>query len=102
LTLEEPVSTTHHGNTVYKRFRLEPGSRDAAAAQHSEGLMRCSADLGGYIHSEPGKDEVPIGSRYLLRDPKFGSCAGRNFSPKEYAATAQMIIAKASMEFLPE
>jgi gamma-glutamyltranspeptidase / glutathione hydrolase len=105
LSLEEPVSTTYHGNTVYKPGFWSQGPAMLEILNILEGfdmrsLSPASAD---YVHRAVEAMKLAYADRdTYYGDPKFSHIPERELLSKDYAATRrQMITNKASMEFQP-
>ncbi len=105
LTLEEPVSTTYRGNTVYKPGFWSQGPAMLELLNILEGFdMRSLTPTSAeYIHRSVEAMKLAYADRdTYYGDPKFSHIPGQELLSKEYAASRrQLITAKASMEFLP-
>ena len=105
LSLEEPVSTTYHGNTVYKPGFWSQGPAMLEILNILEGFdMRSMTPTSvEYVHRAVEAMKLAYADRdTYYGDPKFSHIPGQELLSKDYAATRrQMITAKASMEFQP-
>ena len=105
LTVEEPVSTTYRGYTVYKPGFWSQGPAMIEALNILEGYDMHSTPLNSaeYIHRADEALKLAYADRdTYYGDPKFNKIPTDVLLSKSYAAERrQLITARASQEFLP-
>jgi gamma-glutamyltranspeptidase/glutathione hydrolase len=105
LALEEPVSGTYHGYTVYKPGFWSQGPAMIELLNILEGydLRNTPPNTADYIHRAVEAMKLAYADRdTYYGDPKFSHVPTQELLSKDYAAQRrQMITSKASMEFLP-
>jgi gamma-glutamyltranspeptidase/glutathione hydrolase len=105
LTVEEPVSTTYRGYTVYKPSFWSQGPAMIEALNILEGYDMRSTPLNSaeYIHRTDEALKLAYADRdTYYGDPKFNHIPGDVLLSKAYAAERRKLITeKASQEFIP-
>src|SRR5580704_15734937 len=105
LSVEEPVSTTYHGYTVYKPGFWSQGPAMIEALNILEGYDMHSTPLNSaeYIHRADEALKLAYADRdTYYGDPKFSQIPADILLSKSYAAERRKLITeKASQEFLP-
>jgi gamma-glutamyltranspeptidase/glutathione hydrolase len=105
LTVEEPVSTTYHGYTVYKPGFWSQGPAMIEALNILEGFDMKSTPLNSaeYIHRTVEALKLAYADRdTYYGDPKFNKIPADVLLSKAYGAERRkQITEKASQEFLP-
>jgi len=104
--LEEPVSTTYRGYTVYKNASSSQGPAELFALNILEGydLKKMGLNSADYIHTEAEAIKLAMADRdTYLGDTDFIMVPYSRLLSKEYAAERRKLIdsAKASLEFRP-
>jgi gamma-glutamyltranspeptidase/glutathione hydrolase len=105
LSVEEPVSTTYRGNTVYKPGFWSQGPAMLELLNILEGydIKSTSPTSADYIHRAVEAMKLVYADRdTYYGDPKFSQVPMQELLSKEYANQRRnLITAKASMEFVP-
>jgi len=104
--LEEPVSTTYRGYTVYKNPSSNQGPAELFALNILEGydLKKMGLNSAEYIHTEAEAIKLAMADRdTYLGDTDFVKVPYSRLLSKEYAAERRRLIdnAKASLDFRP-
>ena len=104
--VEEPVSTTYRGYTVYKNASSSQGPAELFALNMLEGydLKAMGQNSADYIHTCVEAMKLAMADRdYYLGDMDFIEIPYSGLLSKEYAAERRRLIdpAKASVEFRP-
>jgi len=105
LSLEEPVSTTYRGNTVYKPGFWSQGPAMLELLNILEGydIKSTSPTSADYIHRAVEAMKLAYADRdTYYGDPKFSQVPMQELLSKDYANQRRnLITGKASMEFVP-
>jgi len=104
--LEEPVSTTYRGYTIYKNASATQGPAELFALNILEGydLKKMGLNSADYIHTSVEAMKLAMADRdTYLGDMDFIQIPYAGLLSKEYAAERRKLIdpAKASLEFRP-
>ena len=104
--LEEPVSTTYRGYTVYKNPSASQGPAELFALNILEGydLKKMGLNSADYIHTEAEAIKLAMADRdTYLGDTDFIKVPYARLLSKEYAAERRKLIdsTKASLQFRP-
>jgi gamma-glutamyltranspeptidase/glutathione hydrolase len=104
--LEEPVSTTYRGYTVYKNPSSSQGPAELFALNILEGydLQKMGLNSAAYIHTQAEAVKLAMADRdTYLGDTDFVKVPYARLLSKDYAAERRKLIdsAKASLEFRP-
>jgi gamma-glutamyltranspeptidase/glutathione hydrolase len=104
--VEEPVSTTYRGYTVYKNASSNQGPAELFALNILEGydLKKMGHNSADYIHTSVEAVKLAMADRdTYLGDMDFIQIPYAGLLSKEYAATRRKLIdpAKSSLEFRP-
>ena len=104
--LEEPVSTTYRGYTIYKNASATQGPAELFALNILEGydLKKMGLNSADYIHTSVEAMKLAMADRdTYLGDMDFIQIPYTGLLSKEYAAERRKLIdaAKASLEFRP-
>ncbi len=103
LALEEPVSTTYRGYTVYKPGFWSQGPAMIETLNLLEGFDRSPINSAEAIHRQVEALKLAYADRdTYYGDPKFSQVPADVLLSKDYAATRRKLIGRnASLEFLP-
>jgi len=103
LSLEEPVSTTYRGYTVYKPGFWSQGPAMIETLNLLEGFDRAPINSAEAIHRQVEALKLAYADRdTYYGDPNFSKIPGDVLLSKEYAAQRRKLIGRtASLEFLP-
>ncbi len=103
LSVEEPVSTTYHGYTVYKPGFWSQGPALIETLNLLEGFDRAPINSAEAIHRQVEALKLAYADRdTYYGDPKFSQIPADVLLSKEYATQRRKLIGKnASLEFLP-
>ncbi len=104
--LEEPVSTTYRGYTVYKNASSSQGPAELVALNILEGydLKKMGLNSADFIHTSAEAVKLAMADRdTYLGDMDFIQIPFKGLLSKDYAAERRKLIdpAKASLEFRP-
>ena len=104
--VEEPVSTTYRGYTVYKNASASQGPAELVALNILEGydLKKMGLNSADYIHTSAEAMKLAMADRdTYLGDTDFIRIPYKGLLSKEYASARRKLIdpAKSSLEFRP-